>query len=129
MAPADLAVRQAGLDQLGVVRVVAVLGMGQHGVDIHDGGVFQRGGEEVLLLAVGGGAEPLDLHSRQHFSSSQCLVKQGGGLVQRAGKGQRLMYPLSGGLAALRIGGGRDLMVDCLGENFVFVAFHKDITH
>ena len=43
--PHDLAVSQAGLDQLGIVFVLAVLGVRQHGVDVDDGGLaeFQRG--------------------------------------------------------------------------------------
>jgi hypothetical protein len=39
------------------------------------------------------------------------------------------MHALSGGLAALRVGWGTDLMVDFLGEDFVLVAFHKDVAH
>ncbi len=77
MALADLAIGQAGLDQLGVVGVVAVLGVGQHGVDFDDGGVFELGGEEVLLLAVPRGAESLDLDGGQHFAGSQGLVEHG----------------------------------------------------
>jgi hypothetical protein len=59
MTPTDLAVRQAGLDQLGVVGVVAVLGVRQYGVDVDDGGLLQFGGEEVLLFTVGGSISPV----------------------------------------------------------------------
>ncbi|MNY31469.1 hypothetical protein D3C86_1656330 [compost metagenome] len=62
---------------MGVVFVVTVLCVGQDGVDVDDSGVFQLGGEEVLLLAVARGAEPFDLDGRQHFSGGQGLVEHG----------------------------------------------------
>ncbi len=98
-------------------------------MDINDGGLFQLGGEKVLLLAIEVGAEPLDLDGRQHFAGGQGLIEQWRGFVKRAGEGQRFMHALSGGLAALRVGWGTDLMVDFLGEDFVFVTFHKDVAH
>lgn len=45
-------------------------------VDIHDSGVSQPGGEEMLLLAFDGCAVPMQLSCRQHFAGSQCVVKQ-----------------------------------------------------
>ena len=75
MRPADLAIGQAGRDQLGVVFVFAVLGVGQYGMDPDDGGVLQFGGEEVLLLAVSRGAESLHFNGWQHFAGGQGLIK------------------------------------------------------
>ncbi|MNE32428.1 hypothetical protein D3C80_1260400 [compost metagenome] len=37
------------------------------------------------------------------------------------------MHPLARRLAALRVGGGGDLVIDFLGEDLVFVAFDIDV--
>eukprot|EP00866_Antonospora_locustae_P000549 jgi/Antlo1/549/296 len=75
MNPADLAVGQAGPDQLGVVGVAAVLCMGQYGFDLDDGGVFEFGGEEMLLFALPASAEPLDLNGWQRLAGGQGLIE------------------------------------------------------
>jgi hypothetical protein len=100
----------------------------RHGeVDIDHGGVFERGGEEVLLLARGIGAIPFELAFGEHLARGQRVVEQGGGLVQGGGELHRAMHALARGLAGLGIARNGDDVVDLLDEDLVLMAFLPDI--
>ena len=82
VSPRDLSIRQRYFNQLGVVFIVFVECVGKHGIDADDGGVFERGGEKMLLFAFRRGAIPADLDRWQHFAGGKCLIHQGGSFVQ-----------------------------------------------
>ena len=104
MFPGNLAVGQRRGYQLGEVSAGGVLAVRHVALDIDDGGIFQDGGEEVLLLAFNGGAVPLQLNLRQHFARSQGVVHKRGCFVQRRGELERLVNALTGRLTGLGIG-------------------------
>jgi len=128
MGPGDLAVSQADLDQLGITGLTAVLGVRQHGIDVDDGGVFKQGGEEMLLLALDRGAEPLRFDLVQGLAGGQGLIQQRDGLVQRTGEHERLVHALAGRLAALRVGGRGHAVLDFLHQDLIFVTFLINVT-
>ncbi len=68
-------------------------------VDVHDGGVGQHSGEEVLLFAFHRGAIPLQGHSQQHLTGGQRVVHQRDGFVQRDGEFERFVDALTRRLA------------------------------
>nr|WP_175865099.1 AAA family ATPase [Burkholderia cepacia] len=95
--------------------------------DDDDGGVFELGGEEVLLLALGRRAIPLHFHFGEHFTGGQGLVQQRRGLVERRGEDERLVHTLARRLAALRVGRRGDQVFDFLDQDLVLVTFLIDV--
>ena len=101
--PSNFTVGQSNGDQLSEVCAARILAVRHFAVDINDSGIFQNGGEEVLLFAFYRSAVPLELYLRQHFAGSQGVVHQRGGFVQGCSKLKRLMNALSRRLARLRV--------------------------
>ena len=114
--PGNLAVGQGNGDQLSEVGVAGVLAVGHVAVDVDDGGIFEDGGEEVLLLALNGGAVPLQLDLRQHLAGRQGVVHQRGGFVQGRGELERLMNALAGRLTGLWVGRYGDNVAEFLDQ-------------
>src|SRR5690554_340750 len=69
--PGYFAVGQGNGNQLGEVCAGGILAVWHAAVDVDNGGIFQNGREEVLLLALYRGAVPLQFNLRQHFAGSQ----------------------------------------------------------
>src|SRR5690554_2523042 len=129
MLPGYLAVGQGNGYQLGEVSVGSVLAVGHVAVDVDDGGIFQDGGEEVLLLAFYGSAVPLELYFRQHFAGSQGVVHQRGGFVQGGSELERLVHALAGRLTGLGVSRNGDNVAEFLNQHFVFVTFNVDVAY
>ena len=125
--PVNLAVSHGDLDKLGEVRLRRVLAVGHLAVDVNDGGIGQHGREEVLLLALNGGAVPLQGHFRQHLTGSQRVVHQRHGFVQRNGELERLVDTLTSRLTGLRVGRDGDNVLELLYQHLVFVTLHEDV--
>ena len=81
--PADFAVGQRDFNQLRVIRFLRILTVRHFAVDVDDSGIFQCGGEEVLLLTLNRRAVPFQLYLRQHLTGCQGVVQQRNRFVQR----------------------------------------------
>ncbi len=127
--PGYLAVGQGHGYQLREISAGRVLAVGHAAVDVDDGGVFQDGREEVLLLALDRRAVPLKFNLWQHFAGSQSVVHQRCGFVQCGCEFERLVYTLTGRLTGLGVCRHGDNVAEFLNQYFVFVAFNVNVTN
>src|SRR5690606_10198351 len=127
VGPDDLAVGEVDVFQMGEVCLAGVLAVGHARLHVDDHGVFQLDGEVVLLGAGGRGAIPLQAALVQAFAGGQGVEEQRRGLVEHLGDHQRLVHPLAGRLAGLRVAGNDHLMAEGLDQDLILMTFLEDV--